>query len=489
MCGRQYANYSRPYGRHVDVGDTARTVLGLMAHGPQSVPAGRPGTSRPRALAAVLLATFSGNLTLTILTIALEPIARDLDVTVDDTAWLTLAPMIVAALLTPLSGRLADRFGRANAWRGGFALTTAGIALSAIAPELYSLIGARVLTGIGGGITFTSGLALVTSLYPAEERAKPVGLWTMASALSPTLGVLVGGALVDAIGWRALFWAQLPFCAVAWLLGVGLRDAPREQTAARAFDAAGAVLGGLLLFALLFGINRLPHVGWQHPLALVPLVASVLAVPVFVRIERRAEEPVFPLRFGSHAILRACLVGRGIIQAVYMGSFIVLPILLMDADGRALSAAEVSLWLVPRPLSMALVGPIMARYGDRIPAGGAAVTGAVLVTLGVAGLALLEVDTPYAFLLGLLVMKGLGLGLTHTGTGAIFTARAGDEDLGAASAAIALVATLGASVGMAVMLSAYSGPLGARGTFGLAAALSLVGVAQVVWLAFAMRQP
>jgi MFS transporter, DHA2 family, multidrug resistance protein len=154
-------------------------------------------TAPRAALTAVVLSTVASNLTLTILAIALQPIAHELDSDVDAAAWLTVAPLLVSALVAPASGRAADRLGARLVWITGSAILLVSLILCALAPSMPTLIAARVLTGLGSGLAMSSGLAMAAGAYPAEDRSRPVSAIMTASALSPAVGVLLGGPIID----------------------------------------------------------------------------------------------------------------------------------------------------------------------------------------------------------------------------------------------------------------------------------------------------
>src|SRR5690606_7541567 len=168
--------------------------------------AGSMKSASPRAaLTAVVLSTVAANFTLTILSIALKPIAVELGSTVDAAGWLTVAPLLVSALVAPASGRASDRYGARAVWIGGSLVLLAGLVLSALAPSMSALIAARVVTGLGSGFAMSSGMAMATGAFPPDRRSEPVSAIMTASALSPAVGVLVGGPLIEYFGFRLLF--------------------------------------------------------------------------------------------------------------------------------------------------------------------------------------------------------------------------------------------------------------------------------------------
>ena len=427
----------------------------------------------------VLLAAFSTNLTLTILTIALAPIALDLHVSIGDVAWVTLAPMVVSAVVTPAAGRLADRAGRKKTWLLGIVVATLGMLASGLAPTLPWLIVARVVTGAGTALVLPSGLAIAASAWSPEEQSVPLGYWTSTMAFSPTLGILLGGVAIEYASWRVLFFAQLPIALVATVLALSVlpADVPSEESP-RPFDGLGALVGAAAALAALLWMVRAPHWGFLSAASLAVLALALVLVPLFWRIEQRAEEPVLPPRLFERQVTRRALLSRSMVQAVYMGSFLIMPVLLTRVGGW--SPGVVAAALLPRPIAMGVVGPLAGMLIRRTGVSGPVQTGAFLVALACGYYAFLDPRMPYLPFAIALVAQGGGLALVSTATAAAVTADSAARDLGASSAALGLTTALANAGGMALMLGALEAlggdlvPTAYQGAFGLAAGLALL---------------
>jgi EmrB/QacA subfamily drug resistance transporter len=438
----------------------------------------RPEWSRRAVLAVVLLAAFSTNLTLTILTIALAPIALDLGVSIGDVAWVTLAPMVVSAVVTPAAGRIADRWGRKKTWFLGVGVATFGMLASGLAPSLPWLIAARVVTGTGTALVMPSGLAIASSAWSREEQSVPLGYWTSTMAFSPTLGIVLGGFAIEYATWRVLFFAQLPIALVALVMAVSVlpTDVPSTEDA-RAFDYQGAAVGALGVLAALLWMVRAPQWGFLSLEALLALGVAVVTLAWFWRIEKRAEEPVLPPPIFERQLTRRALLSRSVVQAVYMGSFLITPVLLTRIAGW--SPGVVAAALLPRPIAMGIVGPLagllIRRSGVSLPTQ----VGAGLVAAGCAYHAWFTPEMPYLWLALALVAQGAGLALASTATAAAVTSDSAARDLGASSAALGLTTALANAGGMALLLGALEAlggdavPAAYGGAFALAAGLAL----------------
>lgn len=432
---------------------------------------------RIQVLGVVLLAAFSTNLTLTILTIAIAPIAADFDASVAAVSWVTVLPIVVTALFTPAAGRAADRFGRRRLWLFGMTLCCVGIAASGLAPSLLWLIVARGVTGVGTAAVMPSGLAIALSAWPKEEHSKPVGWWTSTIALSPTLGVLVGGAVVEYWGWRLLFAAQIPLALLALFLAARVFPADEPAEAPVPFDIQGSVSASIAVFGLLLALHAGPKWGAADPRTWACAVAIVLGSLWFAWASKRAVAPIVPRGMFSSRITRRAIAVRCVLQAVYMGSFIILPVWMMRvSDWRP---AAVAVALAPRPLAMGIMGPfagaLSARRGPRVPA----LLGGLSIALAVTILASLDADTAYPILLMALIFQGAGLALVSTGTTAAVTAVSSLEDLGATSGVVGVTTSLANALGMAGLLGVVASAGGEasasayRWAFGIAAVCAL----------------
>lgn len=446
--------------------------------------------SRRRVLVAVLLSTFASYLTITILTIALRPIATYFGDALADTVWVTLGPLLSSGLLVPACGRLCDRFGRVRTFVIGVVVTTIGTIASAFAPTLLVLVLARVLTGVGFALTTPAGLALVTSLYAPEERHVPVGYWTMITALAPALGVLLGGLLIEHVSWRFLFIGQIPFgiASLALIRDLYIEQGPRDT---RPFDTEGALLLGGLVTTLTLAVNRGSEWGFASKRVLALFAVSAIALAVLVPVERRAEAPVVPRLLVRDATIFWGTMTRGLLNGVHMGNFVVLPLFLMDV--AHMGPVVVSLALAPRPLAMGLAAPMASRLATVSSAPRLTVLAALSMLVGAAALVRLTPDFAYPSLLFSLLLMGGGLGLGQTSTGGEVSGRSPEEDLGAISALLTITTTISGSLATALFLSlatdaSFAPRVAFRHAFLACAALGVVTLFSAARFAHAARR-
>jgi DHA2 family methylenomycin A resistance protein-like MFS transporter len=442
------------------------------------LPSTPPSASR-LALWVSLYGVFVSNITLTILVVALPYISRDLKASPSTASWVTLGPMLVVALCTPASGRAADALGRKRVWIFGFALSLVGMLACALAPSIGPLLLARVVTGVGTALLLPSALAICTDLYPPEERATPIGYWTSAMAISPLLGVLLGGALLDLISWRWLFMGQVLLGVPALAAAVWGFEERRFAVKGR-FDVEGSLAIGLASLALTLAASWLGDAETRATRTPVAALCALLCAGWAVTAERRADQPVLPPSLLAEPVVFLGLISRVTLTFSYMGAFMTLPYLLKEL--WHLSALTISGLLIWRPLAMGVTGPLAGRLTSRFGAARLVVWGGYCILGASAAFMLLGAQPNRALLVLGLTVAGVGLGLCAPGSVAVVTERVGSNLLGTVSALMTLTATLSNALGMAVMFAVVEGfggvsdPDAYRASFATGTLMAALGV-------------
>ena len=351
---------------------------------------------------------FLVQLDVTVVNVALPHIGHALDADLAGLQWVVDAYTVVLAALLLGAGVVGDRWGHRNVAVAGLALFGLTSLFCGIAPDTLTLVIARALQGAAAALLLPSTLAVVNRTFPDRvEQAHALGIWAGVSALALPTGPLLGGALVTAAGWRAVFLVNLPVVAVALVLT--LRAVKKDEPARTGrFDLPGVLGAALVLTALVYCAISAGHAGAAAPTLAAGAVAVVGAVLLAVW-ERRAASPMFPpalLRerdfVGANAVAAAMnFVGIG-------GVFVVTLYLQQVQDHDALTAGTMLLPLfVPLAVCAPFTGRLAAKYGPRPPMLG----GLLLGTAGASSLLLLEADASYLRLVPVLLGLGLGMGL------------------------------------------------------------------------------
>ncbi len=445
--------------------------------------------NRWRVLVAVLYGLFAVNLTITILAVSIPGIADEFGTTDAAMTWVVTGPMLAFGVVGPLVGKLGDRLGHRRIYLWGLAGAAITAGLSALAWSAGALIAFRTLGAIEGAATGPASFALISRIFTGHERVRALGYWAMVAAGSPVVGVVLGGPLVEAFGWRAIFVGQVPLIAVAVLFAARLfPETPRHREGS--FDLAGAALLALGVTPLLFALSEGPNVGWGSPLVLGSLLAGPLALAGFVAVERRADHPLLPLRYLRVPGFTNAIVTQATLNGAYMGSFILTPLLLQNVLG--FSETKTGLVSIARPLSFALAGTLAGALVWRVGARRAAWLGSAAVVVALVWMATLGSGSSVPVIVGGLALAGVGMGFAMPPLSASVTVSVDSRDLGIAGAAQQMMVQVGVVFGITVMQSVQQSRLDSVGLeasyhwgYGAGAVLAAVSLLTVARIASA----
>jgi DHA2 family methylenomycin A resistance protein-like MFS transporter len=442
-----------------------------------------PNSDTPRgrgpALAVASAGYFFVLLDVTIVNVALARIGSGLGGSHSELQWVVDAYALVLAAGMLGAGDLADRTGSRRLFLAGLVVFGGASALCAAAPDAGVLIAARAAQGLGAAAILPSSLAIVNQLFPdPDERPKAIGVWAGLGGSALVLGPILGGLLVGPLGWRAIFWLNLPL-VVAALVG-GLLTLPEGSKAKGARpDWAGQALGTAALAALVFALIEGGKGGFASGPALGGVAVAVVAFVGFVISERRAARPLLDLGWFRRPEFTGANAGAGLMNLGTLGGLFALGLFLQEGEG--LSPLEAGLALVPLALPLAALTPftgrLVGRVGPRLPAG----LGLALSGVGYLGTALVgssNIDTPIGW--AFLAIAGAGMGFAVPGLVAGATEALGPDRAGIASAVNNTSRQVGGAIGVALIggLSSISTSLifsGSALVLGGAIALTLMG--------------
>jgi EmrB/QacA subfamily drug resistance transporter len=329
--------------------------------------------SESRRKTLTLVATILGStivfLDSTVVNVALPAISDDLGAGLADQQWIVEAYLLALVSLLLVGGSLGDQFGRRRIFEiglVGFGITSI---LCALAPSTHVLIGARALQGFAGALLVPGSLAILATHFEGAERGKAVGTWTAWSGIATVLGPAGGGALVEAVSWRAIFWVNIPLIVVCVFLARAVITETKDDDADRAIDWVGIALSALGLGGPVFALIEQPDKGWGDPLVFVPLLAGLALFAAFLFWESRFKHAMldlslFKVRNFAVTNLETLIVYAGLIGATF---FLAL-FLQQTADYRPLMAG-----LATTPISVVMFvlsprfGRISTATGPRVP--------------------------------------------------------------------------------------------------------------------------
>ncbi|MGH9090507.1 MAG: MFS transporter [Acidimicrobiales bacterium] len=389
--------------------------------------------------------------------VAIPSIQRDLHASALELAWIQNAYVLALAAFMPLCGAIGDRFGRKRVYLAGFAVFTLGSLLSGLAPGPWTLVLTRAVQGCGGAAMSALGLSLLAMAF-GDRLGRATGVWAASSSIGLTLGPVVGGVLVDTVGWRSVFYVNVPICIVAVIPAV--RFIPESADAARKHvDAPGGVLLAASLVGLVATLHSL-HVGagYSPVETVVPGAVTVAAFSGFWWRERRVADPVLPFSLFARRRFRAAVVIALSVNFALAGS-LYFQSLTMQND-RGWSPLAAGMMLLPLNAGIAAGGLRSSRLVDRY--GVATVTASALFAAA-AGAALLTglgfgIAAPVIAVADLLI--GLGLGLAFPAVSAVGMHEVDLRHIGVASATLSDGRQVGGSIGIAVLVSVMVGTTG-----------------------------
>jgi EmrB/QacA subfamily drug resistance transporter len=408
-------------------------------------------------LAICCMSLFIVGIDNTIVNIALPAIRRDLHAPMSGLQWTIDGYTLVLASLLILAGSTADRVGRRRTFQTGLVLFTLGSLLCGLAPSLGWLVIFRMVQAVGGSMLNPVAMSIITNTFtePAE-RARAIGVWGGVVGISMALGPLVGGALVGSLGWRSIFWINIPIGVAAVVLAALF--VPESRAAhARRIDPVGQILVFVVLASLTYAIIEGPDVGWRSAeiLGLFALAAGALAG--LLRYETRRVEPLLDLRFfRSPPFSGATLIAISGFAA--LAGFLLLNALYLQ-DVRGLSALHAGLYTLPMAAMTLVFAPLSGRLvGSRGPRLPLLLAGAALA-VGVLPLTVLTAHTPVGWLLASYVVFGFGFGMLNAPITNTAVSGMPRSQAGVAAAVASTSRQVGQSLGVAVIGSAVASGL------------------------------
>lgn len=396
----------------------------------------------------VLAGLLSVNVTFTILAVALPRIARDFGTSTNTLTWVITGPLLAYGIVAPVLGKVGDLKGHRRMYLLGLAGAAVLSGLSAMAWSASALIAIRVLTALEGAATGASSMALIFSEFRPHDRVKAMGWWSLVGAGGPVLGVALGGPLIELVGWRWIFAAQVPLALIALALGfVVLRETPTGERERLDWAGALTLAGGAM--SILFALNRGPEWGWSNPLVIAGFVLGPIGLVWFVAVERRARHPLLPLDILRRRNFSLPIGAQMFSNFAYMGGFILAPVLLTRMFGYGES--KVGFFVLIRPLSFSIMAPIAGYMAVRIGERSSAVAGTAAVFVSMLAFAGITPDTVDLFILVPLALSGVGLGIAQPSISSSIANSVEENRLGVAGAAQQLVTQVGLVAGIQLM--------------------------------------
>ena len=408
-------------------------------------------------LAAMCIALVAVVASVSGLNVAQQALATDLGATQSQLLWIINGyTLVLAALLMPV-GAIGDRWGRKPILLVGFVVFSLSNLASAFSTEPTTLIGLRVLAGVGAAMIMPVTLSVITTSFPREEQAKAIGTWAGFAGAGGIIGLFVSAAIIDNATWPWVFALPIALAAISFVLTIAFVPHSVEHTEA-GFDVAGSILSAVAVGGLVLAFHEGPEQGWTAPITVAALAAGIIGAAVFVAVELRRDHPLLDVRIFAIRGLAAGSINLFVVFAVMFSLFLVLVQYLQAVLGY--SALRAASGLLPMAVMMMPLSTIAPTIAERIGFRRTLVTGMLLMSAGLFTFAMLaDPNGGYLSVLPGILLLGAGVGLSMSPSTAAITASLPEEKQGVASALNDTVREMGGAVGIAligsVLNSAY----------------------------------
>lgn len=444
---------------------------------------------RTWVLVLTSIASFMVALDALVVTTALTAIRLDLDASIEALQWTVNAYGLSFAALLLTGAALGDRFGRRRMFAAGLVLFLIASAACALSSSASSLIAARALQGAGAALVMPLAMALLSSAFPREMRAKALGVFGSITGLALIAGPIVGGAIASGFAWQWIFWLNLPIGLVALLLVY--RKIEESHGADAKLDGLGLVLATSAMFALIWGLMHANSAGWGSAEVVVALISGLTLCAIFIEYERREAAPMLPMRlFASTGFLAGNAVSFALYASMY-GVLFFLPQFLQTAQGN--NPLGVGLKLLPWTATLFVFAPLGGALVNRVGERPLVVGGLLLQAIGFAWIALRATPSlSYVEIAAPLILAGAGVSMAMPAAQHAVLSSVAPTEIGKASGVFNMLRYFGGAFGVAALGAAFA----AAGNFGsperftagfipaitVAAIFSLMGSVAGTWL-------
>ncbi len=399
---------------------------------------------------------FLGSLDITV-NVALPDITSDLGTDLRTIQWIIIFYVGSTAGLQLSLGSAADIYGLKRFYLIGLGVYTLAVLLIGLAPNLTLVFGLRIVQAIGNGLLLASIPALVTSIFPPEERGQALGVMSGVATLGLITGALAGGVLVDTFGWRAIFLARVPLAIIAIALALVFLREPMKRAAAKAVDYRGGITLFVGLVSLILFLTLGGRTGWVTPQVVGIAMLSIAGFAAFTYFERRSANPVLDLSLLRHRVLAPAMTASFLMYLATFVNWFILPFYVSDTLGY--DAKSLGLLLMIMTAAGAITAPIGGWLSDRMPPAYLMTIALVIASLSTLWFTQLDSNSTIVEVSLRLAVTGIGLGLFQASSATLIMGTVSRDRLGTGGAILALSRSLGTVSSVAIMSAVFAGRL------------------------------
>ena len=399
-------------------------------------------------LSTVLVGATMSALDVSIVNVAMPTMQKGFQVNMAVIEWVAMAYMLTLTVFLPLFGRLADMFGRTKMYNTGFVVFTVGSALCGVAPNANFIIFSRVLQAVGAGLLQANSVAIITQAFPSNELGKAIGLQGSVQAIAMSIGPFVGGMIIAAIGWRWIFYVNVPIGIAGTFMALFILPSSKANMKKKEkIDYFGISFFAAGLAFLILAINEGTKFGWSSPIIITYFVIAAVLLPLFVYTEIKVEHPMIDLKLFKKWGFSAGNVTGLLSYYVLFAVLFLMPFYLENL--LHYSAAATGSLLTPIPLSMAIIAPFAGAISDKVGSRIMTTVGMLVCAIATLLLSFLGSSINIYMLIFDFIILGIGMGIFTPPNNSAIMLSAPPERLGVAGGILNMMRALGLIFGVA----------------------------------------
>ena len=390
----------------------------------------------------------------TIINVTLATLGREFGVEASEIEAVSVAYLVSLAVIMPTSGWLSDRFGPKKVFLTALGIYAATNVLAGLAQSLDQLVFARILQGLGGGLLVPVGMALLFRTFPPSERISVGRVLMFATILGPALGPILGGIILEFASWPWTFFVKVPIATGALIYGLLYLEDEENDTEAGRLDWLGFLLGGLGLGATMYAVMEGPDLGWSSPQIMVPGLAGIAMLAVFVWHELRTPAPMVDLRLISNRLFFGVMRVAFFATAGFLGTLFVVPLFLQDVRGA--TPLEAGLATMPEALGVVISTQVVARIYPKIGPSRLMSYSLLVVAIAIFVLSRVNMSTPFSMVGVCMFVIGAGMAGVFLPNQAASMATIPRAKLGGASMVYSVQRQISGAMGVALLSTVLS---------------------------------
>lgn len=399
-------------------------------------------------LIAIALGSFMATIMFTSINVALPSLKESFGTEFNTVQWVVLSYLLASATLMPIVGRVADMVGKKSIYLSGLVVFVIGSLLSGIAPTITLLIIFRILQGIGSAFMIALSLAIITDVFPTEQRGQAIGISGSILSVGIVLGPALGGLLTDLLSWRWIFLLALAPGVISFALGQRFIPSYSAKKGQR-FDFVGAIILFFVLLCFMLSLTFGQSLGFTHPIIVGLFVSFLLLVIAFIWFETRTEDPIIRLHLFKIPDLSISLITGFVTFVSLSGAIFVLPFFMSSVLGY--SPRLIGLIMCVSPIVLVIMAPIAGVLSDRFGERPIAIVGLGFMTIGYLSLSGLNANSTVLEVILRFLPIGIGSGTFQTPNNSAIMGSVDKTLSGIVSSLLGVTRTIGSSAGIAVV--------------------------------------